>query len=133
MIVSNKSITMTSIDQYVNQTPTRLKIQRYPSLYTLAFVATSLQVQGNETELKSQYTKLSTDFTYSPLTSIKPSGTQVSMAQFEVNNYIDTVLWKHGFETLDAEINIKPNYTRKFKVKVMALRIDKTLPKIFLD
>jgi hypothetical protein len=122
---------MNNLD-FVNQTPTRLKMKN-SSWYALAFVTTSLQVQGSDEKWKNLFLKDSFNFTNEPITTFKSPGTLVSLLSTEPVGYLETALWKTELEQLDSEINIKPNYTSKFKIKAKAIRFNKVLPKIFID
>ena len=120
---------MSSLVQEFSPIATRLKIQKYPSLYALAFVTTSLQVQANALELKEpKLLRTPVDFA-----NRTPSTKLLNDSFLLFSKNVDTTLEKDDLEDFDNDILIKPNYVKEFKIKVKVLRVEKSLPKIHLD
>ena len=67
--------------------------------------------------------------------SISPLTT--TLISFDPSNHrtpsITTFSEVEAISDFDGDIVIKPKYTQEFKLKVRSIKIDKSLPKIFID
>ncbi len=127
-----------NIDQQIADTATRLRVQRN-SWDELAFITTSLQVKGKEMgQMNANYFIENTEHfnvgynsTFSSFSG--SSGTVlIDDKSLQISMNVETSLGRGEDYELD-EISIKPNYTNEFKIKVGALKVDRSLPKIFTD
>lgn len=117
--------------------PTRLK-KYNPNWYTVAAVATALQLSvDNDIEAKAVPKARCIDFRdLSTAGSIPSTSTVIA---FDNKNFFEasanTVLSFNGPEDQDdvTDVAIKPRYVKEFKIKVATIKIDKSLPKIFVD
>lgn len=129
MIASNDFLIMKNRNQVYELVPTRLKAHTQ-SLYALAFVTTSLQIQPDDLELK-QYNVAAT---YPNAYGIVASSTllQSDLPKILSRN-TETTFFNQDSVEVNNDFYIKPNYKKVFKLAVKKLKIDKSLPKIFLD
>ena len=116
--------------------PTRLKKYNY-NWYTVAAVATALQISiDNDIEAKSLTKARCIDFRdFSTAGSIPPTSTALAFDNKNFEASVITVLSSNGIDDQDdfTDVAIKPRYVKEFKIKVATIRIDKSLPKIFVD
>lgn len=127
-------------DDNIAPTPTRLNIQRFNSWYALAFVTTSLQVQGKELDLADATPFKVGDFAnavqYGAEFKNRMSSSETTFTSYQSDvgfGSVETVLGSENLIDSENDISIRPQYTKEFKIKVRALKIDKSLPKIFVD
>jgi hypothetical protein len=116
--------------------PTRLKKYNY-NWYTLAAVATALQISvDNDIEANSMTKAKCFDFRdFSTAGSIPQTSTVLVFDNKNFEASVNTVLSSNVIEDQDdfADVAIKPRYVKEFKIKVARIKIDKSLPKIFVD
>jgi hypothetical protein len=117
--------------------PTRLK-KYNPNWYTVAAVATALQLSvDNDIEAKALPKARCIDFRDLSKVGSVPSTSTVLI--FDNKNLeaasVNTVLSANDTEDQEefTDVAIKPRYVKEFKIKVATIKIQKALPKIFVD
>lgn len=116
--------------------PTRLTKYNY-NWYTVAAVATALQMSvDNDIEAKSLTKARCIDVRdFSTVGSIPSTSTVLAFDSKNFEASVNTVLSANDIEDQDdfTDVAIKPRYVKQFKIKVATIKIDKSLPKIFVD
>lgn len=102
-----------------------------------AFVATALQLPVDFEEEMSELSwgPVINNHNFIEKKSITPSTT--TLISFDPSSHRmpsnTTFSEVEAVTDFDDDIVIKPKYTQEFKIKVRSIKIDKSLPKIFID
>lgn len=113
-------------DKIYDTIPTRLRIPASP-FYFVALVATNLQAQPITPNLNLTHPVPATN------TLITSSTLLISDESMFSGRNIETTLAKSVEDDFTTEVYIKPQYVNTFRIKAKSIKIDKSLPKVFLD
>ncbi len=127
---ASNQITMKDIDFPFNLISTRLKSQSQ-SLYALAFVATSLQVEASPFDFKKNVTINSR--IQGPASNLAISATALPVNSFSLFTETNTTIDRRTTAVDHETIILSPKYKKSFKLKLKTIKIDRSLPKIVND
>jgi hypothetical protein len=114
--------------------PTQYKEHPY-TWYAVVATAIQMPVDFEEEGSELSWGPPINNHNFSEKKSITPLTT--TLISFDPSNHripsVTTFSQAEAITDFDGDIVIKPKYTQEFKIKVRSLKVDKSLPKIFID